>query len=451
MKKKRVCIIGAGPSGITALKNILDEGIEAIAYDRNKEVGGNWLYTEEESHSSVFETTHIISSKTLSQYDDFTFDDFDPNTPDYPSHRQLAAYFQAYARHFKLYDHIEFETEVMQARRLRDDQWELRVTKQGVERLEYFTDLVVCNGHHWNPRMPEFPGEFSGPFLHSHHFKKAEPFKNKKVLVIGGGNSACDVAVETSRVSKRTVISWRRGYRIIPKFIFGKPTDKVGEKMARLPLWLKQTLSDITAHLIIGRNQLYGLPEPDTKFGQTHPTINDELLYRIRHGKVHPKGNIARLGGKTVHFEDGSQEDFDVIIACTGFIITHPFFAKSFIDYSEGPVPLYLKMLHPEYRNLYFIGLFQPLGCIWPGSELQAKIAARELAGKWQRPKNMQQMVEREVNKPHYRQINTPRHTITVDYHVFRRALLRQLPKDYFSKEVKAREKNNPSTVSNPE
>lgn len=446
MKNKRICIIGAGPAGITALKNVLDEGLEAVAYDRNNEVGGNWLYSEEITHSSVFETTHIISSKTLSQYDDFTFDDFDPNVSDYPSHRELAAYFQAYARRFHLYDHIEFETEVLHAERLSDEQWEITIEQDGVKSKEYFTDLIVCNGHHWNPRMPEFPGQFDGEFIHSHHFKKAAPFAGKRVLVIGGGNSACDVAVETSRVSERTVISWRRGYRIIPKFILGKPTDIVGEKMTWLPLRLKQFVSDITSRLIIGPNRYYGLPEPDTKFGQTHPTVNDELLHRIRHGKVHPKGNIRRLDGQTAHFEDGSREAFDVIIACTGFIITHPFFDRSFIDYSEGPVPLYLKMLHSEYQNLYFIGLFQPLGCIWPGAELQAKIAARELAGKWKRPRNMQKAVEKEVRNPHYQQIDTPRHTITVDYHVFRRQLLRELPKDYIRKQPRASQKSAENT-----
>lgn len=157
MPQKRICIIGAGPSGITALKNVLDEGLEVICYDRNDEVGGNWLYSEEITHSSVFETTHIISSKTLSQYEDFTFDDFDTQVSDYPSHRELAAYFQAYARRFDLYRHIEFGTEVLHAERLGDDQWEITIRKDDVERTETFTDLIVCNGHHWNPRMPASP------------------------------------------------------------------------------------------------------------------------------------------------------------------------------------------------------------------------------------------------------------------------------------------------------
>ncbi len=435
LQKKRVCVIGTGPSGITALKNLRDEGIEAVAFDKNDQVGGNWIFSENESHSSVFETTHIISSKTLSQYEDFTFNDFDPNVADYPSHDELRRYFQAYAQHFDLYPHIQFNTEVVHCKYVDETQWEITLRRNHQEWQETFTDLVVCNGHHWNPRLPTFSGTFAGEFLHSHQYKKAEPFRNKRILVIGGGNSACDVAVETSRVSAKTCISWRLGYKIIPKFIFGLPSDVFAERTKWLPIGIRARITDRLLTLVVGKNEAIGLQKAESRFGQTHPTINDELIYRIRHGKIHPKVNISHFEGNTVHFEDGSSETFDTIIACTGFKITHPFFDQSFVDYSEGKVPLYLKMLHPTYRNLYFIGLFQPLGCIWPGAELQSKIMARELAGKWQRPSQMAKAVERELKNPHYRQIDTPRHTITVDYHLFRKTLLKELPKDYIQKE----------------
>lgn len=432
---KRIAVIGTGPSGITAIKNLLDEGMEVIAFDKNRDVGGNWIYSEDESHSSVFETTHIISSKTLSQYADFTFDDFDPQAADYPSHDELRRYFQAYASHFDLYPHIRFNTIVVHCKWLSDQEWEVETETEGIRSIEKFTDLVVCNGHHWNPRWPAYPGEFTGEFLHSHQFKKAAPFKGKRVLVIGGGNSACDVAVETSRVSEMTAISWRRGYRIIPKFFFGKPTDKIGEKKAWIPMKIRSFFFDLLLKVMVGDNSLYGLRKVESKFGEIHPTINDELLYKIRHGKVKPRLDIQRFDGKKVVYEDGQEEEYDSIIACTGYYLSHPFFDKDFLDYSSGPVPLYLKMFHPKYLNLYFIGMFQPLGCIWPGAELQSKIMARELAGKWKRPNNTPERGELEVKNPHYRQIDTPRHTITVDFHRFRKDLLKHLPKNYVSKE----------------
>ena len=431
----KVCVIGAGPSGITAIKNLLDQGLDVIAYDFNQDVGGNWIYSEDESHSSVFETTHIISSKTLSQYEDYTFDDFDPSIPDYPSHDQLRKYFQAYARHFNLYPYIEFNTLVKHCDLLTDGSWKVTTMCDGEEKETHFSHLVVCNGHHWQPRYPNYPGEFTGQYLHSHHFKKADPFKNKRVLVIGGGNSACDVAVETSRVSERTVISMRRGYRIVPKFLFGKPTDVVANRMSWLPSKLKYFFSGLTVGLINGSNELYGLQKPDHKVGATHPTVNDELLYKLRHGKVIPKVDIDRYKGEVVHFKDGTSEQIDVIIACTGFVLTHPFFDKDLIDYSESEVPLYLKMFHERIETVYFIGMFQPLGCIWPGSELQSKIVAREIACLWKRPKNMAQLCRKEVTNPHIKQINTPRHTITVDFHLFTKQLKKHLPKNYVSKE----------------
>ncbi|MEO1714881.1 MAG: NAD(P)-binding domain-containing protein, partial [Bacteroidota bacterium] len=363
-----------------------------------------------------------------------TFDDFDSTIPDYPSHRQLAAYFQAYARQFDLYQYIQFGTEVLQAHRQPQGGWVLTIRQAGEQREEEFSDLIVCNGHHWNPRLPQYPGTFTGRFIHSHQYKRATPFTGQRVLVIGGGNSACDVAVETSRVSVQTDISWRRGYRIIPKFVFGKPSDTVASRFSKLPMFFRRRMAEWMIRVLVGKNSWYGLQDPENPFGATHPTINEELLYRVRHGKVKPRVDIERLDGNTVYFKDGSRHEYDVIIACTGYIITHPFFQEDFINYQEGPVPLYLKMLHPEYDDLFFIGLFQPLGCIWPGAELQAKIVARQLAGKWQRPKDIARRVQRELEKPHLQQINTPRHTITVDYHLFVKELLRELPKNYIRK-----------------
>ncbi|MDW3210637.1 MAG: NAD(P)-binding domain-containing protein [Reichenbachiella sp.] len=432
---KKVCVIGAGPSGITAIKNLLDEGLNVTAYDYNEDVGGNWIYSEKESHSSVFETTHIISSKIHSQYEDFTFDEFEPNIPDYPSHDQLRRYFQAYAEKFDLYKTIQFNTLVKHCQWIDDHTWEVTIEQNGETQTQTFTDLIVSNGHHWQPRYPSYPGKFTGEYLHSHQFKKAAPFTGKKVLVIGGGNSACDVAVETSRVSKKTSISWRRGYRIVPKFLFGEPTDVVAARMRWLPPKLKYFLSGLTVRLLTGSNESYGLQKPTHAVAATHPTVNDELLYKLRHGKVFPKVDIDHFDGKNVHFKDGSKEEFDTVIACTGFVLAHPFFDKSFIDYSEGEVPLYLKMIHNKYPNLYFIGMFQPLGCIWPGSELQSKIAARAIAGQWKRPKNIEALCQREVTHPHIKQVKSARHTITVDYFKFLKELKRHLPKNYISRE----------------
>ncbi|MFM1795048.1 MAG: hypothetical protein RL642_1433 [Bacteroidota bacterium] len=422
---KRVCVIGAGPSGITAAKNLKDEGMDVVVYDLGADVGGNWVFTEEVGHSSVFETTHIISSKTLSEYMDYPMP---ADYPDYPSHKHLAAYFQNYARHFDLYPLIQFKTLVKHCERNVDGTWKVVTEKNGQETVAQFDALAVCNGHHWLPRMPEYPGHFDGEFIHSHEVKKFSRFTGKKVLVIGGGNSACDVAVESSRVADSVDMSWRRGYWIAPKFMMGKPADVFSTKIHWLPRKIWQKLSAFSLYIRNGKNSDYGLPEPDGPLGSHHPTINEDLFFTIRHGKIKPRADIASLHGREVVFKDGSKGEYDIIVACTGYIIAHPFFDKQLIDYSEGEVPLWLRMMHPDFNNLYFIGLFQPLGCIWPGSELQSKIMARELSGKWKRPSSIKKLINEEIKHPDFHQINTPRHTITVDYHRFRKRLLKQLP-----------------------
>jgi hypothetical protein len=278
--------------------------------------------------------------------------------------------------------------------------------------------------------MPEYPGAFAGEFIHSHEVKKFSRFAGKRVLVIGGGNSACDVAVESSRVAASVDMSWRRGYWIAPKFMMGKPADVFSTKIHWLPRKLWQKLSALSLFFRNGRNSDYGLQEPDGPLGSHHPTINEDLFFTIRHGKIKPRKDIDSLNGNTVHFKDGSKGEYDIIVACTGYIISHPFFEKSLIDYSTGEVPLWLRMMHPEIRSLYFVGLFQPLGCIWPGSELQSKIMARELSGKWKRPADIKKQISLELRHPDFHQIDTPRHTITVDFHRFRKRLLAQLPKE---------------------
>jgi len=307
--------------------------------------------------------------------------------------------------------------------------WKVTTLKNELTKTETFDTLAVCNGHHWKPRYPQYEGSFSGKLMHSHDVKRFSDFTGKRVLVIGGGNSACDVAVESSRFSERTDISWRRGYWVIPKFIFGKPSDTVGGLLRFVPsfIWRKSTGKMI--RLIQGTNSSYGLPEPEDDFGFHHPTVNSELFYFMRHGKINPRPDIDHYEGQKVFFKDGNEGEYDVIVACTGYYISHPFFDSTFIDYSQGDVPLYLRMFHPQIDNLYFIGLFQPLGCIWPGAELQSKLMAKELVGKWKRPENVAKLAEREVKHPDFNQIKTPRHTITVNYHAFRKRLLYELSK----------------------
>lgn len=429
MASKKVAVIGAGPAGLPTIKNFRDLGFEVTAFDKCDGVGGNWRFNDATGHSSVFETTHIISSKYTSEYEDFPLP---PGTPDYPSHQQLLAYFTAYAETFGLLPSIRFKTLVTETKPLEDGRWAvtwqpLAGGGEGQATTEIFDALCVASGHHHTPRWPDYPGTFTGNFIHSHDYKRAAPFAGQRVLVIGGGNSACDVAVETARVSEQTVLSWRRGYWLVPKFVFGVPSDKFFYRFKHMPRFLQISGMKLMLRILQGRNQDIGLPAPDHEILSSHPTLNSDLYLALRHGKVQPKGDIERFDGQTVHFKDGTAQTFDSIVACTGFHITHPFMDPSLIDLGGKDVRLYQKMIPETLQNLYFIGLFQPLGCIWPGAELQAKLAARHLAGLWTPPGALSSLIDHELAHPDVRQLDTPRHTITVNDGDFRSRLRKQL------------------------
>ncbi len=422
----RVCVIGAGPSGLAAIKNLQEQGVKNITvFEKNNQIGGNWIYDEENEHSSIYETTHIISSKRWSEFEDFPMPH---HYPDYPSHRLVLDYFQSYAEHFNLIKYIRFNTQVLNAVPINHNQWKIVFENEQGTGEEYFDYLLVANGHHWDPVLPEYPGEFSGQILHSHQYKKASVFKGQRVLVVGGGNSACDIAVEIARISPKTCISMRRGYHIFPKFVFGKPTDDAVAKIRWMPSWLRQKILSFFARILQGRYAKYKLMKPDCGPLEIHPTINTELLYFIRHGEIFPRPGMTHFEGKRVYFTDGKSEEFDTIIFATGYKISFPFLDKVVADFSNSTkIPLYRKMIHPNFDTLYFIGLCQPQGCIWPLADYQSKIAARIIMGTLERPGNLHEKIELEMNRPHYRFKSHIRHALEVDYHKFRRELLEML------------------------
>ncbi|HOY17652.1 MAG TPA: NAD(P)-binding domain-containing protein [Haliscomenobacter sp.] len=423
---KRICVIGAGCSGITTIKNLLQAGLyNLVCYEQNNQIGGNWVYAPHESHSSVCETTHIISSKKMSEFVDFPMPD---DYPDYPSHAQLLRYFQAYVKHFDLSPYIQFNTKVVQAEKIADERW---LVTLGNGQQELFDYLLVANGHHNVPRHPEhLPGNFSGRYLHAHQYKNAAPFQGERVLVIGAGNSGCDCAVEISRVAEFVTISTRGPQYIVPKFFMGKPTDTFNGQMLWIPKPIAAFLRQLSLRIQVGKYSDYGLPDPNFPVLKAHPTVNSELLYKIRHGKVHPRPAVASVEGKRVRFTNGTEEEYDTIVAATGYKISTPFFATDFINYEEADrVPLYLRMFHADHPTLAFIGLFQPQGAIWPGSDLQAKLVANYIAGLWKMPANVAELAEQDAAHIDREFLKAKRHTIEVHVHEFERALKRQILK----------------------
>lgn len=426
----RVCVIGAGPCGLTAVKNLLAAGIsDVVCYEEASAIGGNWVYDDAPDRRSVYRATRLISSKHLSEFEDFPMP---ADYPDFPSHRQMLDYFKSYAERFGVIAKVVLNVRVESAKRLSGGRWSVTIASRDGSRVEAFDHLIVCSGHHREPLLPKYPGAFTGRVLHSREYKRPEPFEGQRVLVVGGGNSACDIAVDVSRVAASVSLSMRHGYFILPKVMFGRPIDQLYARMRSYlrfaPRFLQDALADATVRLELGPWEKYGLERPKGRATSMHPTLNTAILAALRDGAVLPRRAIARLDGERVQFSDGAAATFDTIIWATGYRFGYPFIDDAIMgpDFTQLP-PLYLTMMHPEIENLFFIGLFQPIGCIWRLADHQARIAALQIKGVLKRPPDVAARSAGEVSRRRRRYGTAPRHLIEVDYHDFRHALLREL------------------------
>ena len=414
--KGKVCVIGAGSSGIATAKVLHSRGIDFDCYEKGSRVGGNWVFKNSNGMSSSYRHLYINTSRERMQYSDFPMPD---SYPDFPHHSQIADYFDSYVDHFGFRDHIKFNTGVTKAERLQNGKW--RVQLDDGESHEYDA-LVVANGHHWDPRFPEppFPGNFSGEVLHSHYYIDNKGFEDKKVLVLGMGNSAMDIAVESSYVASRTFLAARRGAHVIPKYLFGRPLDQIGTSPL-IPYRLKMRMFRLMLKIMVGDMERYGLPKPDHQLGEAHPTISGRILDRITHGAVIPKPNIQRLLEDQVEFEDGTIEAIDVIVYCTGYKVSFPFFDPEFISAPNNDLPLFRRVFHPEIQNLFFVGLLQPLGAIMPLAEAQSEWIADYLSGDYRLPSSseMKTDIERERREMFSRYVKSPRHTMQVNFDTY--------------------------------
>jgi cation diffusion facilitator CzcD-associated flavoprotein CzcO len=415
LKLPTACIIGAGSSGIAAAKKLQDAGIDFDLFERSDRVGGNWVFGNRNGMSSAYRSLHINTSRDRMEYADFPMPS---DYPDFPHHSQIARYFDAYVDHFGLRERITFETTVAVAERRPDGVWEVTTDRGETRRYDA---LLVANGHHWDPRFPEpeFPGsdDFQGRQMHAHHYVDNEDLRGKNVVVLGMGNSAMDIAVEASHVASNVYLAARRGVHIIPKYLWGRPLDQLGLS-PRIPFKIRQLVLEAVIHSTTGNLERYGLPKPDHRIAQAHPTISDEILSRLTHGDITPKPNIERLEGDSVRFTDGSVVEADVVIYATGYKVTFPFFDEDFISAPDNDLPLFRRVFHPEIPNVFFIALLQPLGATMPLAEAQGQWVGEYLRGQYALPaqREMRRDMARERRRMFKRYVASPRHTMQVDF-----------------------------------
>jgi len=430
---QRYCIVGAGTSGLAAAKNLKQLGIPCDVFEKLDDVGGNWYYGK--PGSSVYKSTHLISSKPGTEYTDFPMP---KDYPDYPSHWQAHEYIKSYARHFGLYELITFNTGVERIaptdETATSSLWEVTLSTGETRR---YGGVIICNGHNWDPKWPEYPGKFDGLILHSCQYKTPDVLRDKRVLVVGAGNSGCDIAVESAQNAAITFHSTRRGYFYNPKYTFGRPSDQVNEFLLKLhvPLTLQRWLYSVILKLLIGLPQDYGLPKPDHKFFETHPIVNQLILYYVGQGDIKVKPDVQELRGNRVLFKDSSEEEIDVIIYATGFNITFPFIDRRYLNWKDGKPLLYWHIFHPHYDNLFVVGLIQPDSGQWGLVDYQSQAVARFICAQRNNPVKAEMMrrLKATAEQPRNRGIkykDSTRHYVEVEHFGYRehlKKLIRQL------------------------
>jgi hypothetical protein len=340
-------IIGAGPVGLATAKAFRDAGIVYDQVDADSDVGGNWKH-------GVYRTAHIISSKRTTEYADFPMP---KDYPDFPSREQMLNYLKSYADQFDLRENIKFNAKVvMVVTREEDDLWEVGFS---TNEKRLYKGVAVCSGHHWHKRFPNYEGEFAGKYFHSKDYKSPEQLAGKRVLVIGGGNSACDVASEAARVGESCHLSLRRGYWFLPKTLFGKPTAE--SPLKYFPVAIQRLFIKLSLRVVLGKYKDYGLPKPDHKIFERHPTLNSELLHYLKHGRIKPRSDIKKFEGKMVYFVDGTSDEFDAIVCGTGFYVSFPFLPDGMVEVKNGNLAMvYAGCVLANYKNLYILGTTQP-------------------------------------------------------------------------------------------
>ncbi|XP_056384023.1 flavin-containing monooxygenase 5-like [Hyla sarda] len=430
---QKICIIGAGSSGLTAIKCCLDEDLEPTCFESSDDIGGLWRFKEnpEDSRASIYKSVIINTSKEMMCFSDYPIPDDYPN---YMHNSKIMHYFRMYAEHFNLLKYIQFKTKVCTIKKCPDfatsGQWDVVTECDGKQKVGVYDGILVCSGHHTFPHLPlhSFPGidKFKGQYFHSRDYKYPQQFEDKKIIVIGIGNSGGDLAVELSSVAKQVFLSTRRGAWVLNRVADeGFPLDVV--LYSRYKFFLKQFFTtemlNCWAENKMNKrfnHENFGL-KPKHRILSQHPTINDDLPNRIISGKVLVKPNVRKFTETDVIFEDGTVEkNVDVVFFATGYSFSFPYLEEPELKVEQNHISLYKHIFPPNLKKttLAFIGLIQPIGAIMPLSELQARWATRVFKGLCKLPSSKAMLEDIAAMKKEMAQryVDSPRHTVQVDF-----------------------------------
>ncbi|WP_448853410.1 flavin-containing monooxygenase [Corynebacterium frankenforstense] len=430
----RTCVIGAGSVGLACAKNLYLAGVPFDCFEKGSRIGGNWLIDNPNGVSACYDHLEINTSVRRMAFSDFPMP---ADYPPYARHDQVAAYFDDYAEHFGLLPLITFDTEVTSVEPVAPgDQggdaagemrgtgrWRVTTRGPGGEVTRDYDAVIVCNGHHWDPRLPDpaYPGqdEFAGEQIHAHSYRDASQLADRDVVVVGAGNSALDISSAAARTANSATISQRRGQWVIPKYTAGIASDLIA-----VPGWAPWLLNRIRLRVsswtVRGLDK-WGLPRPAHAPSQSHPVQSEEIRAALDSGKLTPKGAIERFDAEHVHFKDGTSVRADLVVWATGYKTTFPFLDESLVNARDNDLPLWKRAVRPDLPGLYFVGLLQPIGAVMPLAEAQAEWITEILAGDYAFPARAE--IEASMRRDHERNksrfYDSARHTMEVDFDSF--------------------------------
>lgn len=351
---QRVAVIGAGAAGLCAAKHLLARGVDVVVYELGSFIGGLWVYQNDNGLSPAYRSLHLNSEVSITAYKDFPFP---KDGPLYPDHFGVSRYLQAYAEKFGVVPHIRFRSKVVDVA-AKNGGWQVRLDNDTVEQ---FTSVVIASGHQGVPKHAAWRDDFGGEYLHSNSYQVPEPFRDKRVLVVGMGNSAVDIASDICVVTKSTTISARSPVLVMPRMLFGVPTSRVLGKIEKrwMPWPMRRTMREILTRIVHGSMKQWGFVAPKTR---THPTSHPSLMGHFVWNRITAKPGIESVTGNEVRFVDDSVESFDTIIAATGYSVGLPFLTKNAGETEEHKPDLFLRVVSPTQPGLYFVGLFNVAG-----------------------------------------------------------------------------------------
>jgi dimethylaniline monooxygenase (N-oxide forming) len=419
MAQRRVAVIGAGAAGLCAAKHLLAKGVEVVAYELGTRIGGLWVYENDNGLSGAYQSLHVNSENKVTAYKDFPFAD---SAPIYPDHAQMAQYLVDYAERFDLRRHIRFSSKVVAAEQASGGDWEVTLADATRER---FNAVVVASGHQGVPSHPPFAKDFTGEYLHSHSYRVPEPFKGKDVLVVGAGNSACDIASDICTVTTSTTMAARSPVLLMPRMFLGVPTSRVLGKIEKpwMPWAIRRRMRELIARMAHGRMEQWGFVTPKTR---THPAGHHLLIGHFIWNRIKAKPGIAKFSGDVATFSDGSTKRFDAMIAATGYEVHLPFLSERLSPMKGRWLELFRQVVKPGVPGIYFVGFFNVSGggnirmmddqCEWVAGLEAGKLALPSVPAM-----NQAILKDREAITRLYP--DSPRYALELDPRVYRASL----------------------------